>query len=54
MDEEQVEKAFAWLTEHVGKIQYNGTSFTPEKLKTQIRHYEATKKIIEELSLIHI
>lgn len=51
VDEEQVEKAFAWLTEHVGKIQYNGTSFTPEKLKTQIRHYEATKKIIEENQL---
>ena len=48
VDEAQVEKAFNWLTENVGKIEYNGTSFTPEKLKTQIRHYEATKKIIEE------
>ena len=46
--QEQVEKAFAWLTEHVGEIRYNGSSFTPEKLKTQIRHYEALKKIIKE------
>ena len=51
VDEAQVEKAFNWLTENVGKIEYNGTSFTPEKLKTQIRHYEATKKIIEENEL---
>lgn len=46
--EDQVEKAFIWLTENVGDIRYNGTSFTPEKLKTQIRHYEALKKIIKE------
>lgn len=46
--EEQVEKAFAWLEQNVGEIRYNGTSFTPEKLKTQIRHYEALKKIIRE------
>lgn len=51
VDEEQVEKAFQWLTENVGRIVYNETSFTPEKLKTQIRHYEATKRIVEENQL---
>ena len=51
VDDAQVEKAYKWLTENVGKVEFNGTSFTPEKLKTQIRHYEATKKIIEENEL---
>lgn len=46
--EEKVEKAFNWLTDNVGEIKYNGTSFTPDKLKTQIRHYEAVKQIIAE------
>jgi len=46
--EEQVEKAFDWLTKNIGEIHYNGTSFTPDKLKTQIRHYEATKVLIKE------
>ena len=46
--EEKVEKAFQWLTENVGGIHYNGASFTPEKLKTQIRHYEATKQLIRD------
>ena len=46
--EEQVEKAFAWLTENVGEIKYDGRQLTPEKLKTQIRHYEATRQIIEK------
>jgi L-fucose isomerase len=46
--EEQVEKAFRWLEENIGEIRYNETSFTPEKLRVQIRHYEALKKIIKE------
>lgn len=51
VDETEVERAFHWLTEYVGKIEYNGRSFTPEKLKTQIRHYIATKQIIKENEL---
>lgn len=46
--EEQVEKAFQWLTKYIGKIEYDGNRLTEEKLKTQIRHYEATKKIIKD------
>lgn len=48
ISDEQVEKAFKWLTEYVGDIKYNETSFTPAKLKQQIRHYEATKKIVKD------
>jgi len=48
VDGATVEKAMKWLEENVGSIQYNGTTFTPEKLKTQIRHYEALKKIAKD------
>jgi L-fucose isomerase len=44
--EEQVDKAFTWLNEKVGKINYDDKRLTPKKLKTQIRHYEATRQII--------
>ena len=46
--EEKVEKALGWLEDNMGEIRYNGSSFTPDKLKTQISHYEALKKIIKE------
>ena len=46
--EEQVEKAFKWLNENIGQIKYDNHHLTPEKLKTQIRHYEATRQIIEK------
>ena len=49
--DEQVEKAFTWLTENVGAIKYDGHQLTPEKLKTQIRHVEATRKIIQKHEL---
>ncbi|MEE0200261.1 MAG: L-fucose/L-arabinose isomerase family protein [Muricomes sp.] len=45
---EQVEKAFCWLKKHVGEIKFDGDKLTEEKLKEQIRHYEATKAIVEE------
>jgi len=44
----KVEKAFKWLNENIGKIEYDGNRLTPDKLKTQIRHYEATKKIVTD------
>jgi L-fucose isomerase len=46
--DEQVEKAFKWLNENVGQINYDDKRLTPAKLKTQIRHYEATRQIIEK------
>ncbi len=48
IDDKQVEKGFDFLSKKIKSIKYNGTSFTPEKLKTQIRHYEALKKIVKE------
>nr|WP_308628492.1 L-fucose/L-arabinose isomerase family protein [uncultured Eisenbergiella sp.] len=51
MEEEAVEKAFAWLTENVGSIQYDGQGLTPEKLKLQIRSYYGLRKIIAERKL---
>ncbi len=50
VEERQVEKAFDWLTKNVGAINYDEKQFTPEKLKTQIRHYEALKRIARENS----
>jgi len=46
--EEDVNKAFKWLSNNIGKINYDNKRLTKGKLKTQIRHYEATKKIIEK------
>lgn len=46
--DEQVEKAFKWLNENVGQINYDDKRLTEAKLKTQIRHYEATRQIIEK------
>ena len=48
VSEEQVEKAFQWLTKYVGRIEYDNNRLTIEKLKEQIRHYEATKAIVKE------
>ena len=44
--QEKVEKAFDWLNTNMGAIYYDDKKLTPEKLKTQIRHYEATKEIV--------
>lgn len=49
--EDQVEKAFRWLSNNCKAIKYDGIQLTPEKLKTQIRHYEATKRIATERKL---
>ena len=48
---DKVEKAFSWLTEKVKSIEYDNRQLTPEKLKTQIRHYEATKVLAETRNL---
>lgn len=46
--EAQVEKAFDWLTKHCAGIHYDGNRLTKEKLCTQIRHYEALKRIVAD------
>ena len=49
--EDEVERAFEWLSERVGKIRYDGKQLTPEKLKLQIRSYIAVRQMIEEMNL---
>ncbi|MFA7119076.1 MAG: hypothetical protein WC159_09905, partial [Sphaerochaetaceae bacterium] len=51
VSEEEVLKGFDWLTKYVGEIKYDGKQLTAEKLKTQIRHYMATKRLIKERKL---
>lgn len=51
VSEEKVEQAFKWLESRVREIAYNDKKLTPENLKEQIRHYYATKSIIEERQL---
>lgn len=45
---EQVEKAFRWLLGNCKAVHFDGLRLTEEKLKTQIRHYEALKRIVRE------
>lgn len=49
--EDKVEHALKWLESQVKKIAYDDKKLTPENLKEQIRHYYATKSIIEERQL---
>lgn len=48
---EKVEKARRWLEQYCGKIGYNDSNFTKEKLETQIRSYYGLRAIIEERQL---
>jgi L-fucose isomerase len=51
IDEKKVEKALEWLQENIGKIHYDKKRLTRDKLKTQIRHYEAIRQIINKNEL---
>ncbi|MCC7209860.1 MAG: L-fucose/L-arabinose isomerase family protein [Anaerolineae bacterium] len=51
VDAAKVERAFAWLEKHVGRIAYDGKALTPDKLKLQIRSYYAARQIAEEKQL---
>lgn len=48
---EEVEKFKSWLLPRIGMVDYDGTTFTPEKLDKQIRSYLATRKIVEKENL---
>ena len=48
VSDDKVEQAFLWLAKHVREIAYDNEKLTPGNLKEQIRHYYATKNIIEE------
>jgi len=51
VSETEAEKGLRWLEDNIGKIHYDGKKLTPEKLKYQVRCYEATKRIIAEKGL---
>ncbi len=48
---EQVEEFRLWLTKRIGAINFDGTTFTSEKLDRQIRSYLATRQIVEQENL---
>ena len=45
--EDEVERAYAWLTAHLGKVSTEGKA-APEQVKQQIRHYLAVREFIAE------
>ncbi len=48
---EKVEAARKWLERYAGRVGYNDTNFTPQKLETQIRSYYGLRQIIAERQL---
>ena len=48
---ERTEAMMTWLAENMGKIEFNDTSLTSDKLSYQVRCYLATKDIISEKGL---
>jgi L-fucose isomerase len=50
VDEEEVERAYAWMATHMGRVSTEGKA-APEHVKEQIRHYIALRGIIEENGL---
>lgn len=51
IDAAKVDRALAWLEQHVGNIAYDGKILTPDKLRLQIRSYYAIRQIIDEKQL---
>jgi len=50
VDEEEVERAYAWMVTRMGRVSTEGKA-APEHVKEQIRHYIALRGIIEENGL---
>lgn len=49
-DKQEVERAYAWLTENTGKVSTEGKA-APQHVKEQIRHYIAVRSIIDDFGL---
>ncbi len=47
---EEVERAYTWLTTHVGQAKLQGKS-SPENIRQQIRHHIALRGLVEEFGL---
>jgi L-fucose/D-arabinose isomerase len=50
IDNEEVERAYTWMSEKLGKVSCQGKA-APEHVKEQVRHYCALREIIEERCL---
>jgi L-fucose isomerase len=48
--EDEVERAYAWMTSRLGKVSTEGKA-APENVKQQVRHYLAVREIIDELGI---
>ncbi len=51
VQEKEIQQHMEWIEKNFGAIEYDGTFLTPEKLRSQIRDYLATKRIAEEMGL---
>lgn len=49
-DQQEVEQAYQWLTENMGKVATEGKA-APEQVKEQIRHYIAMRSLVEDFGL---
>ncbi|NLG25909.1 MAG: fucose isomerase [Clostridiales bacterium] len=49
--DDDVERAFRWLSDHAREIAYDGAGLTPEKFRTQIRSYYGLRAIIKRRGL---
>jgi L-fucose isomerase len=49
--DDAVDKAYNWLESHVNTIEFDSKKLTAETLKDQLRHYYATKSLIDERQL---
>ena len=49
-DEQEVERAYAWLCESMGSVSTEGKA-APEHVKEQIRHYIAMRSVIDDFGL---
>ncbi|MHC4798449.1 MAG: L-fucose/L-arabinose isomerase family protein, partial [Planctomycetota bacterium] len=50
VDEDEVERGYAWMVEHMGKVSTEGKA-EPQHVKEQIRHYLAMRSIIDDFGL---
>ena len=50
VDEDEVARAYSWMTSRLGKVSTEGKA-SPENVKQQIRHYIATRGIIQDFGL---
>ena len=50
VDEEEVDRAYGWMTEHMGRVSTDGKA-APDNVKEQIRHCLAVQDIADDMGL---